>query len=139
MWEGGEAMDEAGELTTDDAMEHLQVMTDDPHALVDDLKNYGSLFLGDYSPVVFGDKTSVTNHSLPTLEIARSSGGIWVGTSLKSSPIRKPPRRVVRALRRARRGSVRPRGPTPTSCRRRRDCLTDLRSEQSRQRGHPGG
>jgi histidinol dehydrogenase/sulfopropanediol 3-dehydrogenase len=76
-------MAEAVDLTNDYAMEHLQVMTEDPRALMDDLHNYGSLFLGEGSPVVFGDKSAGTNHSLPTLEISKYSGGIWVGTYCK--------------------------------------------------------
>jgi sulfopropanediol 3-dehydrogenase len=76
----GTAVDVANEY----AIEHLQVMIDDPRTIVDDLHNYGSLFLGEHSPVVFGDKAVGTNHSLPTLEVARYSGGIWVGTYLKT-------------------------------------------------------
>lgn len=76
--------DAAAELANEYAMEHLQVMTEDPRSLMDDLRNYGSLFLGDHSPVVFGDKAVGTNHSLPTLEVSEYSGGIWVGTYLKT-------------------------------------------------------
>lgn len=78
-----DTVSEAVDLTNDYAMEHLQVMTEEPRALMEDLHNYGSLFLGDGSPVVFGDKSAGTNHSLPTLEISKYSGGIWVGTYLK--------------------------------------------------------
>lgn len=77
-------MDTATTVTNDYAMEHLQVMTEEPRELMDDLHNYGSLFLGPHSPVVFGDKAVGTNHSLPTLEVSRYSGGIWVGTYLKT-------------------------------------------------------
>ena len=76
--------DTAVEVANDYAMEHLQVMTENPRELVDGLRNYGSLFLGPYSPVVFGDKTVGTNHILPTLEVAKYTGGIWVGTHLKT-------------------------------------------------------
>jgi sulfopropanediol 3-dehydrogenase len=74
---------EACALANDYAMEHLQVMTEAPRELMDDLSNYGSLFIGAHSPVVFGDKAVGTNHSLPTLEVARYSGGINVATYLK--------------------------------------------------------
>ncbi|QLG62939.1 histidinol dehydrogenase [Halorarum salinum] len=74
----------AVEVANDYAMEHLQVMSDDPRAYVDGLRNYGSLFLGHHSPVVFGDKAVGTNHCLPTLEVATYTGGIWVGTYLKA-------------------------------------------------------
>lgn len=74
----------AVELANDYAMEHLQLMMEDPQELVDGLRNYGSLFVGEHAPVVFGDKTVGTNHCLPTLEVARYSSGIWVGTYLKT-------------------------------------------------------
>ncbi|WP_331236087.1 histidinol dehydrogenase [Natronorarus salvus] len=72
------------EVANEYAMEHLQVMADEPRRFFDGLRNYGSLFLGHHSPVVFGDKAVGTNHCLPTLEVARYSGGIWVGTYLKT-------------------------------------------------------
>ncbi|AGB38673.1 histidinol dehydrogenase [Natronococcus occultus] len=78
-----DTMSDALEVVNDYAIEHLQVMIDEPRSVVDDLYNYGSLFLGDHSPVVFGDKAVGTNHSLPTLEVARYSGGITVNTYLK--------------------------------------------------------
>jgi histidinol dehydrogenase/sulfopropanediol 3-dehydrogenase len=74
----------AVEVANDYAMEHLQVMSDEPRAYMDGLHNYGSLFLGHEAPVVFGDKVVGTNHCLPTQEVARYSSGIWVGTYLKT-------------------------------------------------------
>ena len=78
-----EDRDEAVAVANDWAPEHLQVMTDDPRALLGDLHNYGSAFLGHHAPVVFGDKAVGTNHTLPTLEVARYSGGVNVTTYLK--------------------------------------------------------
>jgi histidinol dehydrogenase/sulfopropanediol 3-dehydrogenase len=74
---------EAVDVANDWAPEHLQVMTDQPRALLEDLQDYGSLFLGHHAPVVFGDKAVGTNHTLPTLEVATYSGGINVTTYLK--------------------------------------------------------
>lgn len=65
------------------APEHLHIMTENPRSLVDDLEHYGSLFLGENSPVVFSDKAVGTNHILPTQQAARYTGGLWVGTYLK--------------------------------------------------------
>ncbi|WP_226008203.1 histidinol dehydrogenase [Natrinema salinisoli] len=79
-----DTLEAAVDVVNDYAIEHLQVMIDEPRSIVDDLSNYGSLFLGEHSPVVFGDKAVGTNHSLPTLEVARYSGGIWAGTYLKT-------------------------------------------------------
>lgn len=76
-------LQDAATVANDYAAEHLQVMTDEPRQLLDNLHNYGSLFLGHHAPVVFGDKTVGTNHSLPTLEVAKYSGGINVSTYLK--------------------------------------------------------
>ncbi|QIO25220.1 histidinol dehydrogenase [Haloarcula sp. JP-L23] len=79
-----DSKDDAIDLTNEYAMEHVQIMTDEPRSYVDGLRNYGSLFLGEHAPVVFGDKAVGTNHCLPTQRAARYSSGIWVGTYLKT-------------------------------------------------------
>ena len=76
--------DTAVDVANEYAMEHLQVMTDTPRDLMDDLLNYGSLFLGENAPVVFGDKITGPNHILPTHETARFSGGCNVESYLKT-------------------------------------------------------
>jgi len=73
----------AADAANDWAPEHLQVMTDDARELIDELHNYGSLFLGHHAPVVFGDKAVGTNHTLPTLEVGKYSGGVNVMTYLR--------------------------------------------------------
>jgi sulfopropanediol 3-dehydrogenase len=78
-----EDLAEAASVANDWAPEHLQVMTEEPRDLLPHLHNYGSLFLGHHAPVVFGDKAVGTNHTLPTLEVAKYSGGINVTTYLK--------------------------------------------------------
>ena len=65
------------------AAEHVQVMADDLDYYLENLKNYGSLFLGEGSTVSHGDKTSGTNHILPTKKAARYSGGLNVGKFIK--------------------------------------------------------
>ena len=65
------------------AAEHVQVMADDLKWYLENLKNYGSLFLGEASTVSHGDKTSGTNHILPTKKAARYSGGLNVGKFIK--------------------------------------------------------
>lgn len=73
----------AAEVANDYAIEHLQVLIDEPRQIFDQLRDYGSLFLGHNAPVVFGDKAVGTNHTLPTLEVAKYSGGINVTTYLR--------------------------------------------------------
>ena len=66
------------------ASEHVQVMTSHPRHFLDKMTNYGALFLGQRTNVAFGDKVIGTNHTLPTKEAARYTGGLWVGKFLKT-------------------------------------------------------
>jgi sulfopropanediol 3-dehydrogenase len=65
------------------AAEHLQVMAADLDWYRQNLRNYGSLFLGEGSTVTHGDKCAGTNHILPTRGAARYSGGLNVQKFLK--------------------------------------------------------
>ena len=77
--------DEAAMITYSDfiAAEHLQLHTANPHALAKRLRNYGSLFIGELASVVYSDKCSGTNHTLPTMAAGRYTGGLWVGAYVK--------------------------------------------------------
>ena len=75
-----EAIDLANEL----APEHLELTMEHPDEILPYLYNYGSLFMGGHTAEVFGDYASGTNHTLPTLGAARYTGGVWVGTFLKT-------------------------------------------------------
>ncbi len=66
------------------APEHLELQGPRAEALADRLRNYGSLFCGDTTAEVFGDYGSGTNHILPTGGAARFTGGVFVGTFLKT-------------------------------------------------------
>jgi sulfopropanediol 3-dehydrogenase len=66
------------------ASEHVQVMTRDPDYFLENLRNYGALFLGPRTNVAYGDKVIGTNHTLPTRKAARYTGGLWVGKFLKT-------------------------------------------------------
>lgn len=65
------------------AAEHLQVHTRDAMVLAKRLRNYGSLFIGELASVVYSDKCSGTNHTLPTMGAGRYTGGLWVGSYVK--------------------------------------------------------
>ncbi len=71
------------------ASEHVQVMTKDPDFFLNNLTNYGSLFLGARTNVAYGDKVIGTNHTLPTKKAARYTGGLWVGKFLKTCTFQK--------------------------------------------------
>jgi len=67
------------------ASEHVQVIADDLDWWKDNLRNYGSLFLGEGSTVAQGDKCSGTNHILPTKKAGYISGGLNVHKFLKTT------------------------------------------------------
>ena len=71
-------------LANELAFEHVQVMTDDDDFFLENLTNYGALFLGPMTNVSYGDKVIGTNHTLPTQRAARYTGGLWVGKFLKT-------------------------------------------------------
>ena len=66
------------------ASEHVQVMTRDPNYFLENMSNYGALFLGPETNVSYGDKVIGTNHTLPTMKAARYTGGLWVGKFIKT-------------------------------------------------------
>ena len=66
------------------ASEHVQVMTQDPDFFLDNMTNYGALFLGARTNVSYGDKVIGTNHTLPTKKAGRYTGGLWVGKFIKT-------------------------------------------------------
>lgn len=77
-------LDEAVKLSNKYAPEHLEIILKNEDEIIDKLINYGSLFLGGLSAEVFGDYVSGTNHTLPTLRASRYTGGVWVGTFIKT-------------------------------------------------------
>lgn len=71
------------------ASEHVQVMTKDPDYFLNNMTNYGALFLGPRTNVSYGDKVIGTNHTLPTKKAARYTGGLWVGKFIKTCTYQK--------------------------------------------------
>ena len=53
------------------------------------MTNYGALFLGPRTNVLYGDKVIGTNHTLPTNKAARYTGGLWVGKFMKTCTYQK--------------------------------------------------
>lgn len=79
-----EDLSEAIDLSDDLAPEHLEVQVANPDEILDDLSNYGTLFLGEYSANVFSDKLIGTNHILPTQGAARYTSGLSVHKFVKA-------------------------------------------------------
>lgn len=66
------------------APEHLHIQAADLDWWKGRLRAYGSLFLGEYATVAFGDKAAGTNHVLPTSGAARYTGGLSAHKFLKT-------------------------------------------------------
>ncbi len=75
--------EEAVAVSDEYAAEHLEVHADDLDWWLANLRNYGSLFLGEETTVAYGDKCSGTNHILPTKGAARYTGGLSVSKFIK--------------------------------------------------------
>lgn len=71
------------------AYEHVTVLTEDPDYFLNNMTNYGALFLGARTTVSYGDKVIGTNHTLPTKQAARYTGGLWVGKFMKTCTYQK--------------------------------------------------
>ena len=71
------------------AFEHVQVLTQDPDFFLENLSNYGALFVGHETNVAYGAKVIGTNHTLPTGRAARYTGGLWVGKFIKTCTYQK--------------------------------------------------
>ena len=79
-----DSSDEMLAIANDIASEHVQVMTRDVDYFLQKMRNFGALFLGPRTNVAYGDKVIGTNHTLPTKKAGRYTGGLWVGSFLKT-------------------------------------------------------
>jgi sulfopropanediol 3-dehydrogenase len=84
-----DSYEEMVKIADDIASEHVQVMTRDPDFFLNNMTNYGALFLGPETNVSYGDKVIGTNHTLPTKKAARYTGGLWVGKFMKTCTYQK--------------------------------------------------
>lgn len=80
-----ENLKECIEISNILAPEHLEIMTENPMDLLGDVKNAGSVFLGNYSPEPVGDYFGGTNHVLPTNGTARFFSPLSVESFIKKS------------------------------------------------------
>jgi sulfopropanediol 3-dehydrogenase len=90
--------EELATLSDQYAAEHVQVMAEDLDWYQENLKNFGSLFLGEGCTVSHGDKTSGTNHILPTKRASRYSGGLNVAKFIKILTYQKLSREANRTI-----------------------------------------
>jgi len=71
-------LDTALDVSNRYAPEHLILQVAEPRALLQRVRNAGSVFLGAWTPETMGDYCSGTNHVLPTYGHARAYSGLGV-------------------------------------------------------------
>ncbi len=90
--------EEAVQVSDKWAPEHLEVQAENLDWWLENLSNYGSLFLGEETTVAFGDKCSGTNHILPTKGAAKYTGGLSVGKFIKTVTYQRMNKTAVRQV-----------------------------------------
>ena len=80
------------------APEHLELAVAEPEALLAEVRNAGSVFLGRHTPEAIGDYVGGPNHVLPTARSARFSSGLSVYDFLKRTTLLKLGPDQLRAL-----------------------------------------
>ena len=67
------------------APEHLELCVNDPEALLPEVRNAGSVFMGRFCPESLGDYLAGPNHTLPTSGTARFSSPLGVDDFVKKT------------------------------------------------------
>lgn len=82
-----DTLEDCAALANEIAPEHLEVMTEEPRALLPQIKNAGAVFLGAWSPEPLGDYLAGPDHVLPTSGTARFFSPLSVDSFLKTMSI----------------------------------------------------
>jgi histidinol dehydrogenase len=80
------------------APEHLEIATDDPDALLGQVRHAGAVFLGRHTPEAMGDYIAGPNHVLPTSQTARFSSGLSVLDFMKRTTLLSCAPSTIRAI-----------------------------------------
>jgi histidinol dehydrogenase len=77
------ALENAVDLINQYASEHLILAVRDADSVANQIKNAGSVFIGNFSTESAGDYASGTNHTLPTNGYARNYSGVSLDSFVK--------------------------------------------------------
>ena len=80
---------QAAEIASSYAPEHLELITENPEALVPSIKAAGAIFLGPWTPEPVGDFVAGPSHVLPTGGSARYFSGLTVDMFFRRSSLVK--------------------------------------------------
>ena len=81
------SMEEALEAVNAIAPEHLELLVEDPWAVLDKVVHAGAIFLGPWSPEPVGDYYAGPNHVLPTSGTARFASALDVGDFVRKQSV----------------------------------------------------
>lgn len=82
-----ETMEECAQLADEIAPEHLEIVTEDPRAVLPMLHNAGAIFLGANTPEPLGDYMAGPDHVLPTSGTARFFSPLSVDAFIKKTSV----------------------------------------------------
>ena len=91
-------LDEAAHVGNTIAPEHLEIICRNNEKVLKKIKNAGAIFLGEYSPEVFGDYCAGPNHVLPTSGSAKFSSPLSVYDFQKRSSVVKISKQTAKEL-----------------------------------------
>jgi len=82
-----DSLKESIDFVNEYAPEHMEVMTENPFAVLEDIKNAGEILLGDYTPVTLCNFVLGPNAILPTGQFAKTYSSVSVMDFLKRSSV----------------------------------------------------
>lgn len=82
-----ESLQEGIEVINRLAPEHLEIVTEEPMAIVGQIENAGAIFLGPYSSEPVGDYFAGPNHIIPTNGTARFASPVDLDDFIKKSSL----------------------------------------------------
>lgn len=85
-------------LSNDYAPEHLILSVREPGSWLAQVRNAGTVFMGDWTPESLGDYCSGSNHVLPTGGAARAWSGLAVSSFMKSLTVQTASRVGIGAI-----------------------------------------
>jgi histidinol dehydrogenase len=91
-------LEDACALCDQGAPEHLQIATDNPDALGDQIRHAGAIFLGRWTPEAVGDYLAGPNHVLPTGGRAKWASGLTTHHFMKRTTLIGTSRQALAAI-----------------------------------------
>jgi histidinol dehydrogenase len=94
-----DSIEEGIGVANDFAPEHLELIVREKNTAIKKLKNFGALFIGEYSPEAAGDYCSGPNHVLPTGGVARFRAGLSVLDFIKMPTMQELSKKGLESLK----------------------------------------